>query len=230
MVSQDMEPISLPTPLTDTVYFLAVFRRAFATIQEYAEQVDSEGIVLGGWLGDALHNVPKILWDYPVHITPDHYSHHPESLRNWVLRFPEYLAHNNCPKRLIQRGREIVSPENAAARLDLREDFADYEPAPTEAQTLWRWRLYRACLTLRCTPFQRSTWKPRKAKEVEEYAALIRHLSVALSEIPTALVHWDRFDAVAHETRVRTNVVALPEGYRLAWESLFMSGLPETAR
>lgn len=55
-----------PAPAQELVRFLAVFHRFLTATEGYSTRADRSGVLLGGWLADALHNVPFLLRHYSL--------------------------------------------------------------------------------------------------------------------------------------------------------------------
>lgn len=75
-----MEATPKLAPPEALVRYLAPFRRAFAAVATYARRRDRGGLLLGGYVADALHNVPAVLWRYD-----ESAWHAPAAMRDWLV-------------------------------------------------------------------------------------------------------------------------------------------------
>ena len=53
--------------------YLAIFQRFFAVVTNSTQNGDKPGMHLGGWLANALHNVPAMLWHRDNSVREDHH-------------------------------------------------------------------------------------------------------------------------------------------------------------
>lgn len=223
-------------PLPDMVRYLAIFHRMFGAMDGYFRARDKEGILLGGWLADAMHNVPGMLWS----CTADSWFT-PASISEWLNEFVENLSAMDAPQRLQADAQRICSMENSAAVLELREDLTDADFAPLPEMKSYLHRLYGACVTMRLirnrgnSPFKQANtpearqrirdmdpadrppyhpwhnleqiWTP----DADMQAEYNQRIVTLLLPVPKALVHWDRFDV---------------EEFRAAEERLLADGSP----
>lgn len=91
-----MHDVPKPAPPEEMVRYLAAFRRAFSAIAAYTEKRDRAGLLLGGYLADALHNVPSMLW----HCDESEW-HNPRDMRAWLeYEFFDRLRSLSAPPAL----------------------------------------------------------------------------------------------------------------------------------
>jgi hypothetical protein len=133
-----------PAPPSEWVYYLAVFRRALDAIWHYGEQRYPDGMLLGGYLADALHNVPAVLWHYE----PGSW-HDPDEMRRWVQNYPRYLQKMHAPVEITAAATVVVSLEETVRELGLEEDLSNWDLAPQDVQEKLLDMLYNSCLTMR---------------------------------------------------------------------------------
>jgi hypothetical protein len=217
-----------PAPLSEWVYYLAVFRRALLSIQEYAEQRDSDRMLLGGYLADALHNVPALLWHYE-----DGGWHDPARIRGWIQNYPQHLQKLHAPIEVVAGAVFVVSPDNDARRLGLENDFSNHNIPPTETQELLLDMLYASCLWMRgIRGFGRATrhnaahhpwhrlykmWN----EEAMEFGTFNGLLAEAQRDIPCALLRWQDYGVTALTDPTLWLMDSVPERYRDWWQKHF---------
>lgn len=220
-----------PAPLPEWVYYLAVFHRAFVAIRDYGEQQDRDGMLMGGFLADALHNVPNLLYRYghDVVYTP---KHMPELLN----AFPNTIEAIGGSFRLVEDARRIVSRDGAASELGLRPDTQNDVLAPPDAQNRYLNLLYTACLFMRtATNFNHwhrwdGSFPAWREMPWVRSAALKRKgqrnglLAGALEPIPAALVRWHEFDEPSFWQERQSRIDSLPEHSQRLWRDFFTPG------
>jgi len=213
-----MSAATSPAPPEQIVRYLAVFRRAFEAIARYAEERDREGMLYGGYLADALHNVPIILRRY----APNGWWK-PQEIETWLWRiFPAHLRELGAPLRVLEANAAIFASEGMEAALGLQADRSDLNLAPDADQTRLLHLLYQTCLEMRplmnygnrrefaVIPFLRSRRIPFRdlasvwTDTAEELAQWNGRAARALASVPLALVRWQDFD----EERLRQDLRA----------------------
>lgn len=210
------------------MHALAVFRRAFQAIAGYAEErpAHADGMLLGGFIASALHNVPQWLW----HHVPDrtHYDfQRPDVHLPYLINLAG--AWRDGP-RLVDDLERIYARPGAAATLGLSEDLSDLTIPLSPVAEEHLDRLYRACLTLRLIRNQRRrlypdgplrglrrTW-PQEAAEQGRHNGLV---AACLADVPVALTGWPRFDEAAFRRKVLHTRKALPPERQASWSYLF---------
>ncbi len=176
-------------PPEQIIHSLAVFRRAFLIIRAYGGTQDRAGQLFGGWLANTLHNVPSSLC---YHRTKGWVDSRPTVFPRYVRRYaPEPIA-ANCAW--------IFSSENDPAELGLQADMSGLDLAPPEKLRQYLSIFYYACLTMRLMQNHgtgRAFWQDVETKwsaRADDYGAYCAVLADVLHDVPTALVHWSRFD------------------------------------
>lgn len=222
MLSQ--EPQLAPAPLL--ACYLARFRRFFAAVIDYTQQGDKAGMLLGGHLADALHNVPTLLWHCDA---ADWFN--PVDMEAHIQDFAEMLMEKDAPERIVANSRRILSAEYGAQELGLRPDLADADIAPLPEMRLYLSRLRDACLMMRfmrnCGSHPSSPWNgleqswALKAERAEAQAAFNQATALALLPVPAALLQWKRFDEPAFHNGVAAAACLLPEADRAEWVAYY---------
>jgi hypothetical protein len=203
-------------PLQEIVRYLAMFERMFEAMDSYFRAGDKDGILLGGWLADALHNVPDTLWNCTSRT-----GYTLEETQAWLINFVEGLRRKEAPERILSDAQCILSSEHSAAVLGLRDDLTDVDLAPLAGLNTYLYRLYYACVELRAminhgnNPLRnlprplvfRPKYKPWDnlesvwTSDADELAASHSLLVAVLRPLPQALVKWSDFDAEGYEAR-----------------------------
>jgi hypothetical protein len=242
------EPQLAPAPVI--VRYLAVFQRALIAIQDYTRNGDKPGMLLGGWLADALHNVPAMLW-HSSHAS----EHTPEAMDIWMNSFPDMLIKRAAPARLVEDSRRIVSAEGAAHELGLREDLTDLELASLPKMREYLNMIYEACVLMRgmrnygtppFTPLEaqenvrnvtpgvneqmsnRLVYTPWSGLEyawtedAQTHAVFNGRMATLLQPVPQALVHWVQFDRAQWVRTVLEAIADLPDDHQQWWRSFFI--------
>jgi hypothetical protein len=188
------QPLLAPAPVL--VGHLAVFRRALVAIDGYTRIGDKEGMLLGGYLANALHNVPSMLWNCRA---DEWFS--PEKMEEFLNEFPAFAEEKGAPERLVADCQRILSPEGAARELGLRDDLSDLDLAPLPKMRVYLDVLYWACLSMRL--MRNHGHRPMPAfrdlpqvwtDRAEEQATFNGRVAAALEPVPSALVRWGNFD------------------------------------
>jgi hypothetical protein len=199
--------------------FLAIFHRAFTAIDEYGTAEDQLGIHFGGWLADALHNVPGMLRD----CRPIHEWHSPDALKDWLaLGFLESLLEFNAPERILREAKCITSFE----RFDDESEFAISNPhfciAPKCEFEWYTDKLADACIRIRTIRYHWDTptgllWgelEPSRAEEAIRqgiYNALIARL---LLPVPKLLLTWSEAQENAFQGLAIEVLRAMPKQFQ----------------
>jgi len=130
-------------PLPVMVRYLAIFRRTFAFTADSADPSTPERVLLGGYLADALHNVPDMLWRYNEEAS----YQTPRDLEVWITQgTPHRLLDHGASESVLAECRRIVgiSPAAAAEELHLHSDLANVDLAPRERLSGYLKVFYRA--------------------------------------------------------------------------------------
>lgn len=136
-----------PAPPEIWVYHLAVFRRAFRVIAQYADEDYHAGMLLGGHFADALHNVPSLLWSFRA-IKYGNYS--PEPIKRFLLQHASTFSRRPAVcKRLAQDISDIYQREGAANELSLSDDLSDLQMPLKIVQHHYLDMLYATCVITR---------------------------------------------------------------------------------
>ena len=233
-------------PASEWARYLAVFHRAFAAIEDYTRRQDKAGILLGGYLTDALHNVPAMLFHYS-----DNDWHMPARTGAYIAALPEQVQKRGAPDRIVEDCRRIVADTSTAQELGLREDLTDLDLAPLPKMREYLNCLYEACVDMRLirnygsrpsalqetvenittlvtgqTVTNRSytPWKGLERvwnAEADAQADYNGHLAAALRAVPSGLVQWSRFDEAKFRQTVLDTTGQLLAINRPAWTQFF---------
>lgn len=205
-------------PMRELVHFLAVFHRAFLTIQEAAVNHDREAMLLGGGVANALHNVPSRL----IHHDPTG-SHH---IDDRPEAYP-CIVRQHAPSRIAALCTHIFSSDGDPEELGLSPDLSDLHLAPPEKFDEYVYILYRACLGIRLMGNHGDieplwlTPKPNWYQSADEQGVFYGQLAHLLQPIPAGLVHWDQFDEEAFWRAARQMWGYTPYLYHTRWEMYF---------
>ena len=153
------------------VRYLALFHRFLSAVVEYTWDGDKPGILMGGYLADALHNVPSMLW-----YTGEDAYYTPVIMNRRMENFPEQIWERAAPERLVEDSRHILSAEGGARELGLCNDLADLHLAPLPRMRIYLNLLYRACLSMRLM-INHGT-RPSPVRQMVENALDTYHLFV----------------------------------------------------
>jgi hypothetical protein len=223
-----------PAPATEMVRYLALFHRAFGVIAAYKENRNPNEALLGGYLADALHNVPGILQDYD-----EQRWHSTGDIEKWVRRgLPQMVAGYGAPEAIITLCSRVISPEGTAAELGLSNDLSNLDMAPQEALDHYLTLLYSECLEVRTLrnhgnkgdmslPPQERQYIPWHdleiiwTEEANEGSLLCAYSAQALLPVIAGLVRWNIFDEQAWQRETKRLREFLPERFRKRWESQF---------
>jgi hypothetical protein len=183
-------------PASELVRYLAIFQRAFVAIENYTRTEDKAGMLLGGWIADALHNVPGLLINY----SPDAW-YNPVRMDEWMHDFPEEMEERELPPHLVRDCRAIFARAGTAQELQLQDDLSDIDIAPPPKMRGYLTILYHACLGMRLirryghrshTPWKglESLWTDEADERAEDNSLTVQ----MLCPLPKGLVHWSQFD------------------------------------
>ncbi len=225
MLAVDLQLAPTPT----LVRYLAVFQRFLDAVVDYTHDGDKLGMLLGGWLADALHNVPGMLW----HCDPNAW-HNPAGMDAWMNEFPERMREKSAPERLVADSRRILSAESGTQALGLRDDVADLDLAPLPKMCIYLNLLYDACLSMRFLRNVRRRSSPaiwqgveQAWSEMAEQADAQAHfngvIASVLRPVPAALVRWGSFDAEQFYNEALKAADLFPQKDRETWISYFMA-------
>ena len=131
-------------PVPVLVSHLAVCHRALTAIHKFGHEQDVEGIFLGGWLADTLHNVPEML-------TCAGAAQNRGGIWSEVdsSGFSDLLSGFGASQRILAESMRITSPENAAADLGLIYPDEDVCVAPANKFAEYSYVLYLAFCFIR---------------------------------------------------------------------------------
>ena len=207
---------------------MAVFQRAFAAIDEYALAGDKQGMLFGGWLANALHNVPGVLQYYS-----DDASLNAQRITNRLEVLPERLRTSNAPERLITDCNRILSECDAARDLGLKEDLSDIDLAPDTDMCLYLDILYEACLVMRltenCSSKSDNRWADLDnswSAWAYEQAKLSGLIASTLRTLPSGLVKWNEFDRKAFRRNACKASRHIPRAERFLWKKVHLADKP----
>ena len=179
--------------------YIAVFHRAFVAIDDYTRRGDRPGMLLGGWLADALHNVPSLLWHY----SPDGW-HSPQNTDAWLTAFPGKMQRRGAPEDVVRDSERIVAHGGEAHELGIRDDLGDFDLAPTESLDTYLETIYLAFLSMRVMrnygARPHATWQGLEqvwTERADAQAAFNGLMASVLLPVPSGLVRWGQFDKAA---------------------------------
>lgn len=213
-------------PVPELIRYLSILRRSFACIRKWGTTEDRDGMLFGGWLADALHNVPNMLLHYAPHAA----WHSPTSISDWLERgFPAQMRHHfGAPEHLLAAYEGILSAENAAMGLGIEFPQDAPDVAPPNAMLRYLTLFYDALLEMRymrnygCKP---APWPVRLenwSREADEDGRFNADFAGLLEVIPAGLVRWDGFDEEKLLRTAREKEGAIPDKYRKYWRSRFI--------
>jgi len=194
----------MPAPLGKIAVYLAIFRRFFIAAEEAGKGDDPYAMLLIGFMADALHNAPQILW----HHNPEGFWK-PAEVDAWVWNFPSTLARYGTPDPIIEHCRSIMSFTGVAEELGLPQELKDIRLPPLEPFYYYLDLMCRAFVNMRGMKWFGGNY-PRKwdnlpafwSNEATEAARWNGLFATALLPIPRAFVHWDTFDEAAFAAEV----------------------------
>lgn len=202
-----------PTP--QLLHHLTIFQRTFLSVEAYTQRGDKAGMLLGGWLADALHNVPHMLLHYD-----DDGVHNPVDTSAWLKSFPASMRGRGAPTNIVADCQHVLSNDGAATELGLKDDMSDFGLAPEAKLREYLDMIHRAFLSMRVMTSHGNrpliSWHELDQVWTEaafSHAALNGLMASVLSPLPLGLVRWSRFK----EDEFRQN--AMNVGERLCVES-----------
>jgi hypothetical protein len=227
-VAEDLERLTIAPP-EELVRYLAIFRRFLRSFASSSRSGDRQRLILAGWIADALHNVPGLLYRYEPKVWSS-----PEQIDRWVRAFPRSIGPRGAPAEIAAECLTIFAHHGASGELALRAGLSKLNVAPPEKMKHYLRLLYGFCLdtrTLRsysdpCAPWGdvNSRWDDQGDSMVAFYGLVAE----VLLPIPRALVHWSTFDERAfwHST-LSMDVVLRNEN---AWREHWRARCPEDVR
>lgn len=208
-------------PTEELVRYLSILRRSFACIHAWGTTGNRDGMLFGGWLADALHNVPDMLLHETRYTYPS-----PKSIGDWLDRgFPAMMRHHfAAPEHLLSAYEAILSPENAASELGI-EDGIDI--APIDGMQRYLALFYDAFLEIR--DMRRYGSKPtpwpilpqKWSAEADEDGLKYADVAGLLESVPAGLLRWGDFDEVRFLRAAREGEGIYSERYLTHWQSRF---------
>jgi hypothetical protein len=215
-------------PPADLVRYMAFFHRAFAAIDDYTVAGDKQGMLLGGWLADALHNVPGVLQHYS-----DDSSQNALHMTNRIEVLPNRLLNSNAPERLITDCTRILSETDTARDLGLQDDLSDIDIAPDTEMILYLHILAKACIYMRmagnCESKSENRWEDLDSswnKWAYNQAKLSGLVASTLRTLPSGLVKWSEFDRNAFRRHVLNATINVPRPKQLYWYQVHHTDQP----
>ena len=212
-----------PAPPEEMVRYLAPLRRALGSVVAHAAKRDRAGLLLDGYVADALHNVPSMLWHY------DEASwHRPSRMRLWLERgFPETLRRMAAPPGLVEEAQRIVAQAGASDVLGLPGGPEQVRLPPLDRLRVCLERLYRACVTIRglrnMGAWPERGWPPwigldeQVTAEDDEFGAACDEIARAFVPLPAAVVSWPTFEEQAFEHELLAHSELGPARWRGWW-------------
>lgn len=228
----------------EMVRYLALFHRAFGVTAGYKEDRNPNEALLGGYLANALHNLPGILRNYDE----DRWNN-PGDIERWAKRgMPKMIAGYGAPEAVISLCSRVVSPEGTAAELGLSDDLSDLNLAPSDAFDYYLTQFYYTFLTVRMLrnhgnkgdtslPSQGRRYSPwhdlrqNWTDRADEKAMLCACIAQALLPVIAGLVRWNTFEEDLWLQEARLAKASVPERFHNAWEAqlkpwVFSANLP----
>jgi hypothetical protein len=211
-------------PPDEMVRYLATFRRFLDSVVAHSERHDLPGLLLDGYLADALHNLPAMLWHY------DETSWHaPSQMRTWLERdFLEWLR-QWAPPELVEHAGRVLAAAGAPEVLGLPGGPEQLRLPPLESLGACLDVLHTACVTIRSLRNLAGNWSREggpwaNLKHVtaaeEKRATAMGELARVLLPVPAAIVSWPTFDRAAFGREVRAPRV--PASWR-EWLDCFLT-------
>jgi hypothetical protein len=204
-------------PADEMVRYLAPLRRALDSVIIHSARRDFPGLLLDGYVADALHNVPAMLWHYD-----EASGNAPSRMRTWLERGFLRWLHQRAPPELVEQAERVIAAAGGFEVLGLSGGPEHVRLPPLECLGACLDRLKSACLTVRFLrniggPVwnARSQWidlDERVTPKDEEYSAMCGEVARALLALPAAVVSWPTFDRAAFLREVRTR--GLPKPWR----------------
>lgn len=207
-----------PAPPDEMVRYLAILRRVLVSIENHGKYHSIRHIVFAGYLADAFHSVPTVLWHWN-----EEGGLSPSELHVAITQgLPHGIEREGGTPGMIDEVKALVTPANDAALLGLRDDLSDYALAPQADRERYLDLLQNYFIAARLlrnygrsrfqtepplkNPTVLDTAKPRAdGREKSLIACFLR-------EIPSAIVAWPRFDESAFRGSVEECLSVLPEG------------------
>lgn len=220
-------------PIPEIVRYLAVFHRAFTVIANYKDKNPDEAL-LGGYLADALHNVPTVLWNYD-----EANWDKPSETDHWIsLGLPHMVAGYGAPEPIVALCSQVVTKKGVAAELGLSDDLSNLDLSPPDALSRYTVVIHLLCLTLRMVrndgnytivslPGQErrlTPWRDLAAlwtSEADEYSLYCAYLAQTFLPVFPALVRWKTFDEDVWLQEASLAKTLVPEPFHDGWEEQF---------
>ncbi len=211
-------------PVPEIVRYLAIFHRAFKLVASYKDNKNPDVALLGGFLADALHNVPRLLQNYDE---AEWYK--PSEMDQWIGRgVPRMVRGYGAPVYVVTLCENIVSDRNCAQEIGLLADLSDLIIAPPGTRERYLSLLYQACVGIRVlrnygnrgdSPWRdlKNNWTDR----ANERSLLFSCLAQALLPAIIALVQWDLTSDDTFQRQIAVTKTLVPERYRDNWEASF---------
>jgi hypothetical protein len=199
--------LAIRAPLPELIHYLAVFHRALLAVEAFGNVGDVQGMLMGGHLADALHNVPPMLWSYA-----DSSTHTPASTAAWLRRFPGELARMGAPPELVDKCRQILFDADDAGDLGLAKDLRDLDVAPPAKLKTYLDEFEGWCLGMRAYPshFDAPCFGGPCTAQARDAAALLGLAAGAMKDLPAGLVRWRHFDEAAFRAGMEGYLERLP--------------------
>jgi hypothetical protein len=186
-------PVSI-APLPELVRYLAAFSRALTAIQRWSQTDDRQGMLLGGYVANSLHNVPGHLRYYE----PDAYlSFFP--CDPGVPQSP--WGNEQLPPRLAEDWAHIFSEGDDLAELGLAADLGNLDFAAPRQAVRCLDALYQGCLSMRLMrnnngghPIAWNDVDARWTERAERDGRLNGSLAEVLRPVPSAIVRRGDFN------------------------------------
>lgn len=194
----------MPVPTDTLIWYLAVFQRLFAGMEEAAATSDREAMWLYQWAADTLHNVPDLLQNYDE---PSGWQS-PEDITRWVLALPDLVEQRGAPPRIVRLAEQIISPTGVHEVLRLAPDLHDLDLAPEVELTKYLRSFYRFCVD------SRQRWRSVDLDEASwricEFAGRNQGIIGRVAKsLPLGLVHWHEFVPLAFRAQMEKAIAEL---------------------
>jgi hypothetical protein len=182
-------------PRAKLVHSLVVFQRAFLSIEDYTQRGIKPGMLLGGYLADALHTIPKRLFHYS-----DDSMCAPADTLVRLDSLPDNIRVLGAPDDIVEDCRRILTKGGAEEEIGLKDDHSDFDLAPEVKLTEYFDLLSRAFSFMSAmknlgNPSAVSWFDLDRVWTEAAFAqaAINGFMASVLSPLPLGLMRWSHF-------------------------------------
>lgn len=208
-------------PTAEIIRYMAIFERTFTAMARYGLEGNRDGMYLGGWMTNALHNAPGLLRSYRTEGTPWLTA---EGMNQWMQIFPQQMRERGLPSALADECEQIFG---GAVDLQAQQEPEGCAIAPTEKFRAYMSVLSEACLGmrgLRGWSGSSDVWQESVAEwnsKGDRWGRFCGRLAAALLPITTGMVQWSQFDEARFFEVAFQMASDLPEDLQKQWTDLF---------